>query len=515
MQKKILEYLNALVCGYVILICAVLPLYMQNGFVMIGDAKYAFFLTVSILFLLLFLAGFAPFLTVYKQKRGIGWSALDMFVALYGISVIVSFLGSPYKEIALWGYTDWHMGLITQLFFVWGYFFVSRCFGKDKFVWKIIWIASTIVFTIGMLNRYQFDPLGNFREIDIWDWNHANLLSTIGNINWYCGYLCLTLPLSWYFMWKGKGKERAAGYIFSFIGNVSLFTQGSMGGYVGAGAVLIVLFCISLQERAYFLKFLQVLILFVSAPLFINVTILLAPRGLQIVDSNVLDWRGWMPCLIFLLALYFVVKKCFFAKKPVLPLGEGTRRIVRWAVLWGVLGSAALFAIFRFYGALQGESGISAAFNLDAEWGSGRGALWKAAVQCFMRGDWRQKLIGAGPDCYACVVYELTDLRKELHVTGQWEGAIFANAHNEWLNMLVTGGVAGMMLYCGIFCSAFCGFWIRQKDNPIFILGLMIITGYCAYGLGSFQQIVTTPFAFAILGMLESYRREESLTRSI
>ena len=47
MQRKIVEYLNALGCGYVILICAVLPLYMRNGFIMIGDAKYTFFLIAA------------------------------------------------------------------------------------------------------------------------------------------------------------------------------------------------------------------------------------------------------------------------------------------------------------------------------------------------------------------------------------------------------------------------------------------------------------------------------------
>ncbi len=501
MQRKIVEYLNALGCGYVILICAVLPLYMRNGFIMIGDAKYTFFLIAALLFFLLSLPGAALLFAMRGKSRRVSWSALDVFAALYAVSVTVSFLGSPYRETALFGYADWHMGLITQLFLVWGYFFVSRCFKKDKFVWKIIWSASGAVFVIGVLNRYQFDPLGTFGEIDRWNWNYENLLSTIGNINWYCSYLCLLLPLSWYVVWRGRGREKAAGCILSLIGNISLFTQGSMGGYLGAGVSLFVLFCVSLKDAERLLGFLEVMILFTGTPLLIYASIPLAPRGVQLVDTAVLDWKGWPLCFIFLLLLYLFQKK-----------GKGLNGP---AAVYAAAGGAVLLALFLLLGLLWREGGISSVFCFEDEWGNGRGALWKAAIQCFVKGDWRQKLIGAGPDCYACVVYELTDLQQRLLVSGQWEGAVFANAHNEWLNILVTGGVAGLICYCGIFASAFALFWKNQKRKPLLVLGMMMAAGYCAYGLVSFQQIVTAPAVFVIFGMLEGERQCEGLKRSV
>lgn len=100
-------------------------------------------------------------------------------------------------------------------------------------------------------------------------------------------------------------------------------------------------------------------------------------------------------------------------------------------------------------------------------------------------------------------------------VSGQWEGAVFANAHNEWLNILVTGGVAGLICYCGIFASAFALFWKNQKRKPLLVLGMMMAAGYCAYGLVSFQQIVTAPAVFVIFGMLEGERQCEGLKRSV
>ena len=49
MEKKAREYMEALTNGYIILILGVLPLYMKDGFNMIGDAKYLFFIRSALL----------------------------------------------------------------------------------------------------------------------------------------------------------------------------------------------------------------------------------------------------------------------------------------------------------------------------------------------------------------------------------------------------------------------------------------------------------------------------------
>jgi len=99
-------------------------------------------------------------------------------------------------------------------------------------------------------------------------------------------------------------------------------------------------------------------------------------------------------------------------------------------------------------------------------------------------------------------------MNSRIHVTGQWEGAIFANAHNEWLNMLITGGIVGGISYFGIFISAWKQLWEKAEQNPIMVMGMMMMAGYMVNNVFGFQQIITTPIMFVVLGMLEKHCKD-------
>ena len=67
--------------------------------------------------------------------------------------------------------------------------------------------------------------------MDWWDWNRRNLLSTIGNINWYCSYLAVALPLLLYCFWAGEGWRRIPAGIGAYVGTGAMLLQGSASGY--------------------------------------------------------------------------------------------------------------------------------------------------------------------------------------------------------------------------------------------------------------------------------------------
>lgn len=48
--------------------------------------------------------------------------------------------------------------------------------------------ASTVVFLLGLLNRYGVNPLHM-------ESSGPGFISTIGNINWYCGYWSVLFPV--------------------------------------------------------------------------------------------------------------------------------------------------------------------------------------------------------------------------------------------------------------------------------------------------------------------------------
>lgn len=513
MWEKTSEYLKSIADAFVIAILVVLPLYMKDKLIMIGDAKYYFFINISltffiasVLFLFLFLAG--------RRRRGqeIGWSSTDICVLAFGAVSIFSWLFSEYKDVGLFGYSDWHMGLVTQLLLVWSYFFVSRCSSGGETLWKLAGAASGVVFLIGVLNRYQYDPLGAFTGIGRWDWNANNLLSTIGNINWYSGYVCTALPVSVYFYWKEHKLLRAAGGIGTVLGLATLITQGSQSGFAGLGGILLVLLFCSLRRRSMLIRFLQVALLAPLTGLFIRWSIRWAPRGLNLPEEKgsgaFIAWNGWWWVLVLLvLLLAILIRREQVGKKDFLEGGR-IRKLCLLAVL--ILSAGGLLIVWlcsvsgTFWQALGGRS----IFRIDAEWGSGRGALWRVAWKSFLEGSWKQRLLGAGPDCYACLIYSIFDMYQEMHVTGQFQGAVFANAHNEWLNMLVTQGILGAAAYIGIFITAFKRYTDRIDMVPVLAVGLLTMGGYIIHNIFSFQQIITTPVMLVTLAMCENqYRR--------
>ena len=95
-----------------------------------------------------------------------------------------------------------------------------------------------------------------------------------------------------------------------------------------------------------------------------------------------------------------------------------------------------------------------------------------------------------------------------LGVSGQWENAIFSFVYNEWLNMLVNEGILGALAYLGIFVTAFYGLW-KRKDDKLIMIVLLAIAGYMANATFSFQQVVSTPLMFAVLGMGEQLIRSK------
>ena len=152
--------------GYLVLLFVGLPLYMQHGLDRIGDAKYLFFrngtLACGAMLLLLFL---------WEKVTGrlpgaAGVKPLDRAVFLYFLSAILSFLLSPYRETAFWGYTDWHMGLVSQALFC-GIYFSCRFFYREhKSIWVLAGTVAGIVMLLGVLNCLGADPLGIYAGME-------------------------------------------------------------------------------------------------------------------------------------------------------------------------------------------------------------------------------------------------------------------------------------------------------------------------------------------------------------
>lgn len=194
-------------------------------------------------------------------------------------------------------------------------------------------------------------------------------------------------------------------------------------------------------------------------------------------------WQGWfllaVVCLLFCGIHYALPER----KKRALQIGAlcGSLLLAAGVIIWYILK-------------LQGSD--------FAEWGNRRGRLWQMAWMGFRKGNLHQKLLGAGPDCFASYLGELLPGGTVLFDKGYFEGSVFTNAHNEWLTTLVNMGLLGVAAYAAVFITAL------QTYRKNFLAVLLLLT-YGIHSLISFQQVLNAPLFFLILGLCEAAARGE------
>ena len=186
---------------------------------------------------------------------------------------------------------------------------------------------------------------------------------------------------------------------------------------------------------------------------------------------------------------------------------DGIFRFVMQKNLWMVCGSIALLVLcflrsgvwkkrgFKFTMAKTLQSLLFCALFIvialvvlfyeisvfQDSWGTGRGRLWICTFNLFANFQWKYKLFGCGCDCFgiACLSKYFSHL-----------GGIYLNAHNEFLQYLVTMGVFGLISYSMIWISAGRMFFLKKGKS---VRDWMLFSGIMGY-LG--QSIVNNPQAF-------------------
>ena len=537
------EFLQMLCNLYIVVIAAILPLYVQGTYVMLGDDKYALFRSVSLLCLGLGIVAVLAKLSVWiggilhssdrcvlsetrvswdrKSLKGLvkkgGFSPMDVWVMLYGGAVVISAMCSSYGATAWTGYPDWHMGAVSQLIFVGIYFFVSRCYRGDDWPMFVFVAAFFGVTVLGFCSRLGLDPLGLMHEFNSGDWEYSHLISTIGNINWFCGYgaVALAMPVAGYL--KGKQPRKTfVLYVVSALGLLLLCIQGSD---IGPVLVMACLGICLLWSRGRAEGFGRTLLLAAGVafglPCYSGIVRLCGEGALKSLPADgpglsLFGWSGWWLIGILCLGLYLFLHRSAGRAVSGKPRAEKTskgidcnglqdsvpERAVMVRGLW--LGTMVLGA------AVVTVGGILYMWRLfgSQAWQSGRGALWPLALQGFWRGDWKQKLLGAGPDCFAEYIYSVF-APSELFVPGDhWANAVFANAHNQWLNHLVNIGLLGTGCAVGVAIAA-------ARRYRRYLPGVLLLILYGVNSLVSFQQVLNTPLFFVMLGICEYFVRKD------
>ncbi|MCM1540394.1 MAG: O-antigen ligase family protein [Blautia sp.] len=486
------DFINTLCKLYIIFLTAALPLYTGGTYWKLGDTKYTLFRNVTLICLGAWLAVslLRSIISLASGTRRFPrLSIMDFCMLAYGGAALVSALCSPYAGTPWTGYTEWYMGAVSQCMFVGIYFFISRSCDGSRIPVYVGEAGLAAVFLIGFAHRLGFDPIGVMQPFHEKSWEYSHMIATIGNINWFCGFCSVMVGFPVAFFLRSKGKlELLLHYAVSVMGLVLLCIQGSDAGPLIAAVCIGVSLLFGLKDQKIFQRGLALasgMCLVMAA--YAKIVKLLGKEAMATVplDGIGLDrmaWNGWWVVGAVFLILTIAIGKCppSAAKKAGVAM-----------MFAGGLAVAALAVVY----ALRMPGGD--------DWGSGRGGLWRFAWQGFVQGGFRQKLVGAGPDCFAEYIYSTLPASQLTPTEGFWTGTIYANAHNEWLNALVNLGILGTAALAGIYIGC-------VKRYRKLTLGMLVIAMYGINSLISFQQVLSTPLLCMVLGMCEYHMRNGS-----
>lgn len=540
-QEWLRTVIDYLACAYMILVLAVLPLYCPGGYTYIATRKNSLFgrggVAIGKVLAPTLLAYGAVSLILYMKRnkassfaedakrlwsRAVGGiSAVDIFAAWYGIALTLSFLCTEYEE-AGWGAYGWYMGYYTQMIMVCSYFLISKFWKPRKAFFHMMLIVSAVVFLLGYLNRFSIYP------IEMKDAN-VSFISTIGNMNWYCGYVTTVffggVALLWQRGGRGDGSRdgtsdgeggrrkrwRKVGLAcYVLLGFATLVTQGSASGILTLCVLLPVLFCLSAGDGGRMQGFGVVWMLLSAACLFTGLFRIIAPEALNYRDGFMdLLTMGAFPVIMMITSGLFAVwirrsaGKGLYRRKELQLLA----RIMVTFVSCAVVASAALVTVNTLRPGSIGKLSEYEFFTFSDSWASSRGATWKCGFRVFAEQDPGHKLTGVGPDAMAAYIYdggagkELSDMIQDNFGT-----AHLTNAHNEWLTILADVGLLGLAGFSGMMVSAIGIMLGKGKQGRVTRACGLCLLAYTVNNIFSFQQVVNTPLMFAVLGMGMAFR---------
>ncbi len=473
----------------------------------------------------------------------------DWFVLAYMLASVLSAAFAPDKSVVLWGFPGWFMGMISQLSFGWLYFLISR-FLKDKrdiiFIVCCMMFSLIVVGTIGIIHRHGIDLFGLYEKT--WgDGNYHNLtlpdgrvaesvsrvryesmLSTVGNQSWYGMYLCLIVPVAVGMLCYTQSIAfHFIGLIGVVIGAMAMITADSANIIAGLMGIMLVFLWDAFRSRRQLRTILGVVFIMLVSWQILHLLYLAFPDSLRYYGEKMMFYlfaakpMVWITIgvgLSLLLLAYADRKGISTADQITKP--DDDRQQSKLQILRLILFSffAITVLVLTLYVFLNTTGHLPESLRstsnylvMDIHWGHYRMQMWVVSLRCFMEkiaADPLRALFGMGPDSMYQVFQDLSPslqedwlaLAKPLGVSEEAQKYL-TNTHSEWITMFLNLGIPGGVFYISVFITAFVHLFRRLRNTPILVPFAASLVGYMLSGMFSYQQILSAPVAFVILGL--------------
>lgn len=559
-QTVLLWVLRGISFFYLIMMGVVLPFYYhpETAYMTIGSGKAEFYnkwafgtaKTAGVFLLLYLLTSAVRQFLLWKKDRNRKtggaslWAAVkagcqkfwqsltgtELFAVCYIAALCISYLLTDYPEFAKMGADGWNMGFWPQILFLFFFLLLERTFttGMAKAGIGLMLSASTVVFLLGLLNRYGVNPLHM-------ESSGPGFISTIGNINWYCGYWSVLFPVCCgIFLFREKvlpDSESAILYrilpvlsgIAVVIGFATGVSQGSDSGLLVLAAMTLILGCFAGKEKEGLRHFIELLLLFCVSLTGLFALQHLFPERNKYQTAGYLFLTGKPWGLIFgvlLLCLYFFLfirkNNCANGQMKTVKnncddklTGTADRGIIWTYRAWQILTGLSAAALVLYIGLLifnTTHPGVipaldgNALFTFNTSWGSSRGATWSIGIHTFLAQNFGHRLFGVGPDSMAAYLYQSDNSTLLAEVRATFGDKRLTNAHGEWITVLVNTGLMGLLSFAAMIISAVGTLFSRKQKTLVKACGLAVLC-YTLHNIFSFEQMMNISQMYLVMGI--------------
>lgn len=465
MRTKILKIFSTI---HVIMLCSILPLYMEQGYYELGEAKGIMYMLIGGAFILAssFLVG------LNKKSEGVH----DILLRALLLTNLVTLLFSCNIKTSFLGLEGWRVGFLTTAIMILDCYFLAKGLYVDEYVLAAVFITPFLIFVIGVLGRFGIYPIKIYGS-------DTSFLATIGNINWYVGFLSIFVPagVGLTYLQKPGNKSFFACSAYTVVGLIALLLQGADSGLLVLLGTYGLLFYLSLSDRNYFHRFLVQLSVLGFSIEIVNLIMLFYPAAYNYEKNYLITLCSNHTGLVIIAFSFFIYRLSAFLDE----ISIFWKKDLYKKVYCGLLLAFAAITIV-----------IIALGKIPYNFGNGRLFIWQISFDMFLNLSSWQKIFGVGQDCYFSYAYHNPMWADSL--LNVLEGNRLTNAHCEPLTILIERGIVGATLYYGFIVYSLKR--IIKKEPAAIICSLPIIS-YLFNSAVSFSTTVSTTFLFMAIGI--------------
>ena len=408
------------------------------------------------------------------------------------VSGVVSTALSLSPQASFWGLGGYYGGCMMVLFTA-AVYLAARAFAPQKILNGLAFclgITTALVTVLYVLNIFNIDLIGTYADTAVVE--RAQFFSTLGQKNFCSGFMAFALPLVFYAFLAARGVRHTVLYgIPAFFGGLALAVVDAEGLALGIGAAVLVLLC----QKDFTTRTLR-RVAVIGAFFFFNAgwmqymrTHVYTQGGKPMLAAlGHVGWTGFFVCLAVWAVLYFGLRG---REIPLYKAGRAVAGVM-------LLGAVVLALLANFWPGFPSLGRLDDVLIFNDDWGTYRGIAWRITAETWLAQPLWRKLFGVGPGMMHTAV-------------AAWAGAditarmkTFYAAHNEYLELLLTTGVAGLaawLWFVAVHLRKAAKNWLRPGVAPV----TLAMVSYLAHAVISIRVSMIFPEIMLLFALLQVF----------